>query len=56
MLAPTTDSQVREEIISFQTLTAEDKLHMLHLFYNLRDSGADIQEAYIETLRQQIEP
>jgi len=56
MTTPTIDSQVREEIISFKTLTAEDKLHMMHLYYNLRDSGADVQEAYIETLRIQIEP
>jgi hypothetical protein len=53
---PTTDSQVREAIISFKTLTADDKLSMLHLYYNIRDQGADIHEAYIETLRQQIEP
>jgi hypothetical protein len=53
---PTTDSQVREAIISFQSLTADDKLSMLHLYYNLRDNGADIHEAYIETLRRQIEP
>jgi hypothetical protein len=56
MLAPTTDSEVREAIISFTTLTAQHKLHMMHLYYNLRDSGADVQEAYIETLRIQIEP
>jgi hypothetical protein len=56
MTTPTIDSQVREAIIGFQSLTAEDKLHMMHLYYNLRDSGADVQEAYIETLRSQIEP
>lgn len=53
---PTIDSQVREAIISFTTLTADDKLSMLHLFYNLREAGSDTQEAYIETLRVQIEP
>ena len=53
---PTTDSEVREAIISFKTLTADDKLSMLHLYCNLRDNGADIHEAYIETLRRQIEP
>ncbi len=56
MTTPTIDSQVREAIISFQTLTAQHKLHMMHFYYNLRDSGADVQEAYIETLRIQIEP
>ena len=53
---PTTDSEVREAIISFTTLTADDKLSMLHLYCNLRENGADIHEAYIETLRRQIEP
>jgi hypothetical protein len=53
---PTTDSQVREAIISFKTLTADDKLSMICFYCHLRDNGADIQEAYIETLRQQIEP
>ena len=53
---PTIDSQVREAIISFTTLTADDKLHMIHLFYNLRDQGATVQQAYIETLLKQIEP
>ena len=56
MLAPITDSQVREAIISFTTLTAADKLRMIHLYYNLRENGADIHEAYIETLLKQIEP
>ena len=53
---PTTDSEIREAIISFQSLTADDKLRMIHLYCNLRDNGADIHEAYIETLRRQIEP
>jgi len=56
MLAPTTDFQVREAIIGFKTLLVEDKLDMILCYYNLRDSGADVQEAYIETLRIQLEP
>jgi len=56
MTTPTIDSQVREAIISFKTLLVEDKLDMILCYYNLRDSGADVQEAYIETLRIQIEP
>jgi len=53
---PTTDSQVREAILSFKTLTGTHKLHMILFYYDLRDNGADIHEAYIETLRRQIEP
>ena len=53
---PTTDSQAREAINDFKTLTAEDKLSMILCYCDLRGDGAAIQEAYIETLRRQIEP
>ena len=33
-----------------------EKLRMISDYQILRDNGADIHEAYIETLRSQIEP
>ena len=53
---PTTDSQVREAIHDFITLDEIEKLRMISDYQILRDNGADIHEAYIETLRRQIEP